>query len=60
MQSSSILAVLQILEYHVVPNVVLFAENFTNGQVLPTVIQDTLTVGAQYTRIPKHRMSCRI
>lgn len=37
---------LQILEYHVLPNVVLYAENFTNGEVLKTVIPDTLTVGA--------------
>ena len=37
---------LQILEYHVLPNVVLYAENFTNGEVLTTVIPDTLTVGA--------------
>ncbi|KAK9918228.1 hypothetical protein WJX75_002403 [Coccomyxa subellipsoidea] len=34
----------QILEYHVLPNVVLYAENFTNGEVLKTVIPDTLTV----------------
>ncbi|CAL8464086.1 g3621 [Coccomyxa elongata] len=34
----------QILEYHVIPNVALYAANFTNGEVVKTVIADTLTV----------------
>lgn len=35
---------IQILEYHVVPNQVIYAANFTQGEVLTTVINDTLTV----------------
>ena len=35
---------MQILEYHVVPNQVISAANFTQGEVLPTVINETLTV----------------
>ena len=35
---------LQILEYHVIPDVVLHASNFSNGQVFKTVINDTIRV----------------
>ena len=35
---------LQILEYHVVPNQVIYAANFTQGEVLTTADNDTLTV----------------
>ena len=34
----------QILEYHVVPNQVLHAADFTQGEVLNTVLNQTLTV----------------
>ena len=35
---------LQILEYHVIPNEVIYAANFTQGEVLTSVINETLTV----------------
>lgn len=41
---SLILHCVQILEYHVVPNVALYAANFTDGEVVKTIISDTFTV----------------
>ena len=35
---------MQILEYHVIPNQVIYAANFTQGEVLTSVINETLTV----------------
>lgn len=37
---------MQILEYHVIPNHVIYAANFTQGEVLTSVINETLTVQA--------------
>ena len=42
----------QILEYHVVPNQVLHAADFTQGQVLNTVLNQTLTVCTPLGAIP--------
>ena len=35
---------MQILEYHVIPNQALYAANFTDNEVLKTVMNDTLKV----------------
>ena len=42
----------QILEYHVVPNQVLHAADFTQGEVLNTVLNQTLTVCTPLADIP--------
>ena len=42
----------QILEYHVVPNQVLHAADFTQGEVLNTVLNQTLTVCTPLAAIP--------
>ena len=42
----------QILEYHVVPNQVLHAADFTQEEVLNTVLNQTLTVCVPLAAIP--------
>ena len=42
----------QILEYHVVPNQVLHAADFTQGEVLNTVLNQTLSVRTPLTKTP--------
>ena len=37
-------SLLQILEYHIIPGLALFAANFTNGKILGTAYNESLQV----------------